>query len=97
MVLRPSFFDPPMPIPNDTSREAEQVQLRLLGEKTPAERLMLAIRLSQDVIRASKRAIARAHPEFTPRQIEHMFIELHYGRELADAVRKHDEEATMPR
>lgn len=79
-----------MPIPNDTSREAEQVQARLLAEKTPAERLMLAARLTQDVIQASKRAIARVHPEFTPRQVEHMFIELHYGRELADAVRKYE-------
>lgn len=79
-----------MPIPSDTSPQAEQVQLRLLAEKTPAERLMLAIRLSQEVIQASKRAIARVHPEFTPRQIEHLFIELHYGRELADAVRERD-------
>jgi len=82
-----------MTIPQDTSVEAEQKQIELLREKTPAERFMLAAQLSQDVIQASKRAIARVHPEFTPRQVEHLFIELHYGRELADAVRKHDEAA----
>ncbi|HXT58346.1 MAG TPA: hypothetical protein VN699_06920 [Pirellulales bacterium] len=79
-----------MPIPVDTSREAEQIQRELLREKSPAERLMLAARLSDEVSQASKRAIARVHPEFTPRQVEHMFIELHYGRELADAVRQYD-------
>jgi hypothetical protein len=79
-----------MPLPVDTSREAEQIQRELLSEKSPAERLMLAARLSHEVIQASKRAIARVHPEFTPRQVGHMFIELHYGRELADAVRQYD-------
>lgn len=79
-----------MTIPQDTSVAAEQKQIELLREKTPAERFMLAARLSQDVVQASKRAIARVHPEFTPRQVEHLFIELHYGRELADAVRKRD-------
>ncbi|HUY89112.1 MAG TPA: hypothetical protein VMV10_10285 [Pirellulales bacterium] len=79
-----------MMIPQDTSVEAEQKQIQLLREKSPAERFMLAARLSQDVIQAAKRAIARVHPEFTPRQVEHLFIELHYGRELADAVRKYD-------
>jgi hypothetical protein len=83
---------PLMTIPNDTSKDAARIQLELLREKTPAERLMLAARLSHEVIQASKRAIARVHPEFTPRQVEHLFIELHYGRELADAVRRHDGE-----
>lgn len=84
--------DLPMTIPNDTSKDAERIQLELLREKTPAERLMLAARLSHEVIQASKRAIVRVHPELTPRQVEHLFIELHYGRELADGVRRHDGE-----
>ncbi len=54
-----------MPIPSDTSNDAEQAQLQLLREKSPRERAALAVRLSSEVIQASKRAIARAHPEFT--------------------------------
>ena len=50
---------------------------------------MLAIRLSSEVIRASKKAISRVHPEFTSEQVEDLFIELHHGRELADAVREY--------
>lgn len=78
-----------MPLPSDTTVDAEMVQRQLLREKSPTERVMLALRLSSEVIRASKRAIARTHPEFTAEQISHRFIQLHYGPELADAVKQH--------
>ncbi len=74
---------------SDTAREAAAVQLDLLRSKTPLQRWSLALRLSDQVIRASKRAIARAHPEWTPGQINEYYIELHYGRDLADAVRRY--------
>lgn len=74
-------------MPSDTTADAEQMQLRLLRERSPAQRAALAIRLSADVIRNCKRAVARAHPELAARQIGDRFIELHYGRELAEAVR----------
>jgi len=61
-------------------------QIALLALKTPAARGMLSSRLSNEVIRASKKAIARVHPEFTKEQVDDYFIELHHGRELADAV-----------
>jgi len=76
-----------MPIPSDTPQEMADRQLALLALKTPAERVMLSARLSNEVIRASKKAIARVHPEFTKEQVDDYFIELHHGRELADAVR----------
>lgn len=78
-------------MPNDTTHDAEQMQLRLLRDKSPSERLGLALRLTSDVIRASKRAISRAHPELTEREVGHLFIELHYGRELAEATRRYQE------
>ncbi len=78
-----------MPIPSDTTSEIASRQLTLLAAKTPSERVMLAARLSSDVIRASKKAIARVHPEFTSEQVNDFFIELHHGRELADAVREY--------
>ena len=51
----------------------------------------LALRLSSEVMQASKRAIARTHPDLTAREVELRFIELHYGKELADAVREYYE------
>jgi hypothetical protein len=76
-----------MTIPSDTSPEIADRQLALLAQKTPAERVMLAVRLSSEVIRASKKAITRVHPELNSEQVNDLFIELHHGRELADAVR----------
>jgi hypothetical protein len=76
-------------LPTDTTLDAEQMQLHLLRDKSPSERIGLALRLSSDVIRASKRAISRAHPELTEREVGHLFIELHYGRELAEATRRY--------
>ena len=76
-----------MSIPSDTNQQVVDRQLKLLALKTPAERVMLAVRLSSEVIRASKKAIARVHPELNREQVDDLFIELHHGQELADAVR----------
>lgn len=76
---------------SDTTLDAEKMQLRLLRDKSPPERLGLALRLSSEVIRASKRAISRVLPELTEREVGHRFIELHYGRELAEATRRYEE------
>ena len=78
-------------MPTDTALDAEQMQLHLLRDKSPSARLGLASRLSSEVIRASKRAISRAHPELTEREVGYLFIELHYGRDLAEAARRHEE------
>jgi hypothetical protein len=72
---------------SDTSLEIEEAQLQLLRLMTPSDRSALAAKMSTEVIRASKRAIARLNPNFTPRQVEHYYIELHYGKELADGMR----------
>jgi hypothetical protein len=79
---------PTMVFPSDTSTDVARTQLQLLREKSPAERGAMAVQLSSDVIQASKRAIARAHPELTAREVGHLFVELHYGKALADAVRQ---------
>jgi hypothetical protein len=42
------------------------------------------------MIRASKRAIRRTHPERSERDVGHLFIELHYGPEVANAIRPYE-------
>lgn len=74
------------PPPTDTSADAEQVQLRLLREKSPSERAGMALRHSAEIIRLAKRAIQRVNPEFTESETGCRFIELQYGEELAKAV-----------
>ena len=76
-----------MTIPSDTTPEFADLQLAMLALRSPKERLEMAAQLSDDVFRASRKAIARVHPEFTNEQINDLFIELHHGPELANAVR----------
>lgn len=71
----------------DTHPEAEALQLRLLRQAAPGRRAALALSLSSFVIRASRRAVARRHPELTERDRSLLWVELHYGPELAGRVR----------
>ena len=72
---------------SDTHPDAERVQIELLRRKTPAERLAMARRLSDLVVRMSRQAIARRHPNWTPQQVNLAWMEMSYGRELAGQVR----------
>lgn len=75
-----------MATPNDTHPDAERVQVRLFRRATVSQRLRPVRQTSAAVIRMSKAAIARAHPEWSARQVDVAFVELHYGRDLAIRV-----------
>jgi hypothetical protein len=77
-----------MTVPNDTTPEAEEVQLELLRRKSPRERLELAMRLSTAWMRRSKEVIRNLHPEYTEPEVGEMFVEIHYGKELAEGLRE---------
>ena len=76
-----------VPQNNDTSADAESVQLKLISRLPPTERLEKALALTCEVIRLSKAAIRRRHPEFSEDEVGLKFIELNYGSELAESVR----------
>lgn len=80
------------PMLSDTSPEVAEMQLELLRKMAPEQRLGMALKLSSDVIWRAKQAIARTQPELTPREVDYRFVELHYGPELADALRQRDAE-----
>ena len=71
------------PRPADTTPEAEAVQVTLLRAASVGRRLHLAFALSATVIGAARRAIARAHPNASTRELDVLFVELHYGADLA--------------
>lgn len=71
----------------DTHEAAERVHLELMRRAGPARRAGLAIRLSSSMIRASRRAIARRHPELDEEAVRLAWVEAHYGARLAAAVR----------
>jgi hypothetical protein len=52
-----------------------------------SRRLHLALGLSATVIGAARRALARARPRASARELDLWFVELHYGADLAAALR----------
>ena len=71
---------------SDTSPEAEKVQIELLRRCSVAERFAKVRSLTARTFGLSKRAIARANPDLSPQKLQIKFIELHYGKDLADRV-----------
>ena len=71
----------------DTHPEAERVQIELLRKATPAQRAQLALSLSETTIKLARRAIRRANPGASEEEVGLIFVEVHYGKELADRVR----------
>ena len=74
---------------SDTSPDAETVQIELLRKSTVAERFAKVRALTARTVGLSKRALARANPDLSPEELKLRFVELHYGKELAERVRKY--------
>ncbi|MCB0212361.1 MAG: hypothetical protein KDJ52_23670 [Anaerolineae bacterium] len=82
----------------DTRPSAEAIQLELVRSATVAKRLSIMRSLSQTTIQLSRRAIQRANPTLSERDIDLIFVTYHYGAELAERLRyyldqRHDEAA----
>lgn len=73
---------------NARGPDLHPVQLELMRRATPQRRLALALSLSTTAIQLSRRALRRLHPELSERDLLLMWAEVHYGRELADRVRR---------
>jgi hypothetical protein len=76
---------------DDTDPRARAVQHRLLREAGPDRRSELAMRLSSTMIRTSRDALRRMHPELDDMGVNLLWAELHYGRDLAERVRHYIE------
>jgi hypothetical protein len=74
---------------SDTSPQAEKVQIELLRNATNAQRLALALSMTDLAIRLARRAIARANPGLSRRELDLKFVEVHYGKDLAERVREY--------
>ena len=72
---------------SDTSDEALAVQLECLRQMSPHERLRRACAWSGQVRRMAFEAIRRRHPEYSEDQVRLSFIELTFGKALAEEVR----------
>lgn len=72
----------------DTDPEAEKVQIALLRAAGVGRRAGMALSLSGTVITLARRAIWRSLVGATEQEVGLRFVELHYGRELASALRR---------
>lgn len=73
---------------SDTNNKSEKMLISLLREKSAAKKFALIRSLSQSTIQLSKRAIARANEGINDDQLNILFIDLHYGKELANQFKR---------
>ncbi len=73
----------------DTTPEMERMQIALIRKATVSKRLLKTRSLSSSVITLSKRAIQRARPDMSQRDVNLAFLEYHYGKELSKSVREY--------
>jgi len=71
----------------DTDPAAEDVQVALLRRAGTSRRLELALSLTDTAYGLARRAIGRAMHGADQTEVSLRFVELHYGRKLAEAVR----------
>jgi hypothetical protein len=73
----------------DTHPEVERVQISLIRQASTGRRISLMCSLSETVIKLSRRAIQRSRPSLSNREIDLLFVEYHYGADLANRLREY--------
>ena len=73
----------------DTHPKTERMLISLLKQESTAKKFSHIRSLSQTSIQLSKRAISRANKTLDENQINLLFINYHYGKDLAERVRKY--------
>lgn len=72
----------------DTSIEAEQKQIELLRNSSIAKRLALARMLTSSTRRMAKAAIKKSNPGKDQRELNLIFAEVTYGKEITEQLRE---------
>ncbi len=70
----------------DTAPEAERIQIELIRKSSVSRRVSRVRSLSQTTMYLSRRAIQRANPLLSEREVDLAFVANHYGQELADRL-----------
>lgn len=71
----------------DTHPKIEQVQIELLRRAGVSRRLELGLSFSQEALELAQEGIRRANPIASDRESRLIFVEVNYGKELANRVR----------
>ena len=86
---------------SDTHPDAERVQIELLRRMSGAQRITKMRSQTALVVGLSRQAIARANPQLDQHEVDMLWIEHTYGKDLANRVRDYWETrqsctSTMP-
>ena len=71
----------------DTTPHAEKVQIELIRNSSVAARISTVRSLSHTTMYLSRRAIQRANPFLSEREVDLAFVELNYGKDFAERLR----------
>jgi len=74
---------------DDTPPEEEKALVEWLRKKTPAQRLELAMSLTQANLERIREDIRLANPNAGKEELDLIFVEVNYSKELADRVRNY--------
>jgi transcription initiation factor IIF auxiliary subunit len=72
----------------DTSEEIEKKLIEETRKLTTAQKFAQVSSMSQFVANLSKRAIKRANPNATKRELDLIFVRLHYGEKIYKMVER---------
>jgi hypothetical protein len=79
-------MQPPL---DDTHPEIQERQVALIRNAGLVERAQRMRSLSRTAVYLSRRAILRAHPDYSQQEANLLFVRLHYGDDVADRLRNH--------
>ena len=74
---------------SDTSPEAERVQIEILRRMSVAEKLGRVREWTRMLVRLSRDGLARANPGLDDRELNLLWVEHQYGRDLAVRLRNY--------
>ena len=72
---------------SDTRPDAERVQLDLIRKASVAKRISMMRSLTSMLIKLSRRSIARLNPNFDSQEVNLLWVEINYGKQLAEELR----------
>ena len=72
---------------SDTHPDFQQFQIELARQSSPAEKIAQVRRMTDFVVRLSRRAIARANPNLSREEVDLRWVEINYGPKLAAELR----------
>ncbi|HVI10661.1 MAG TPA: hypothetical protein VND65_20395 [Candidatus Binatia bacterium] len=66
-------------IPSDTSPEAARVQLEIYRRMTPAERLRMALEMSDSIRNVAMAGLRSRHPDWGEKELRQELMRIMYG------------------